>query len=63
MARLPGAAGGGEDLAAVQALVAKIKALLPGDDELEGVLGVSVSQAAVSSHGLQLQSALEMPAP
>jgi hypothetical protein len=63
LARLPGAAGGGEDLAAVQALVSKIKALLPGDDELEGVLGVSVSQAAVSSHGLQLQSALEMPAP
>jgi hypothetical protein len=63
LAQLPGGPGGGDDLAAAQALVAKLKALLPSDDELQGVLGVSVTQAAVSSHGLQLQSAIELPAP
>lgn len=51
------------DLERQKALAAKLKELLPGDSELEGVLGVSVDQAVVTSHGLVFRSALELPAP
>ncbi|HVX64619.1 MAG TPA: hypothetical protein VHC19_28625 [Pirellulales bacterium] len=66
--KLPGspfgaAALAGEDSAASKALAARIKALLPSDSELEGVLGVSVTQASASPNGLLLQSAVELPAP
>jgi hypothetical protein len=44
-------------------LVQKFKALLPSDDELEGVMGVSVSQTVVTDQGLSSQSAVELPAP
>lgn len=44
-------------------LLQKLKALLPSDDELEGVMGVSVSQTVATDDGLLLQSAVELPAP
>lgn len=46
-----------------KALLDKIKALLPSDDELEGMLGVSIDQAVVTDDGLVMQSASELPAP
>ena len=46
-----------------KALAAKLKALLPSDSELEGVMGVSVDQAAATPHGLLMRSAIELPAP
>ena len=45
------------------ALVGKLKELVPAEDQLEGAVGVSVSQAVVNEQGLVLQSALELPAP
>jgi hypothetical protein len=45
------------------ALIAKIKALLPSDEELEGTAGVSVSQIVVDDKGLVSQGVLELPAP
>jgi hypothetical protein len=44
-------------------LVEKIKSLLPSDDELEGVLGVSIGQTVVTDDGLVIESALELPSP
>jgi hypothetical protein len=44
-------------------LLEKIKSLLPSDDELEGLLGVSVSQTVATDDGLLMQSALELPSP
>jgi hypothetical protein len=63
LARLPGSAIDAGDTAAATALAAKLKALVPSDDELEGVLGVSVGQTMVNEHGLSGQSAVELPAP
>lgn len=63
LARLPGSAIDPGDTAAATALAAKLKALVPSDDELEGVLGVSVGQTMVNEHGLSGQSAVELPAP
>ena len=51
------------DTAAATAFAAKLKELLPSDEELEGVLGVSVGQTTVNEHGLSSQSAVELPAP
>lgn len=45
------------------ALVTKLKELLPTDEELDGTVGVSVSQTVVTDQGLVIQSALELPAP
>jgi hypothetical protein len=45
------------------AVIEKIKALLPTEDELEGAAGVSVSQTIVNDKGLFNQSVLELPAP
>lgn len=58
----PPALGLGQNPAQVE-LVNKFKALLPSDDELEGVMGVSVSQTVVTDQGLSSQSAVELPAP
>lgn len=44
-------------------LLDKIKSLLPSDDELEGMLGVSIDQTVVTDDGLMMQSASELPAP
>ena len=63
LAQLPGAPVPAGDSAASAAFAAKLKALLPSDEELEGVLGVSVGQTTVNEHGLSSQSALELPAP
>lgn len=63
LARLPGAAIDAGDTAAAAAFAAKLKELLPSDEELEGVLGVSVGQTTVNEHGLSGQSAVELPAP
>jgi hypothetical protein len=49
------------ELERTKALLLKIKALLPTDDELEGVLGVGVGQAVVNQYGLQYRSAIELP--
>ena len=66
--QLPGVPFGGAaeqkpDAEKKKALAAKLKALLPSDNELEGVMGVSVDQAAATPHGLLIRSALELPAP
>lgn len=65
--RLPGEGLGArptyEDLADKKAFTAKLKALVPSDSELEGIMGVSVIQASASANGLLLQSALELPSP
>jgi hypothetical protein len=45
------------------AMIEKIKALLPTDEELEGSAGVSVSQTIVNEKGLLNQGVLELPAP
>lgn len=58
----PPALGLGQNPAQIE-LVNKFKALLPSDDELEGVMGVSVSQTVVTDQGLSSQSAVELPAP
>ena len=63
LAQLPGAPVPAGDTAAAAAFAAKLKELLPSDEELEGVLGVSVGQTTVNEHGLSSQSALELPAP
>lgn len=57
---LPFGSGVSEDR---KALLDKIKALLPSDDELEGMLGVSVDQSVVTDDGLVMQSAAELPPP
>lgn len=49
--------------AAAKAATQQIKDLFPGDDELEGVMGVSTTQVLVNQHGLVTQSILELPAP
>lgn len=54
---------GAQPTAAQKELIEKIKALLPNDDELEGVMGVSIGQTVVTDEGLMIQSALELPAP
>lgn len=63
LAQLPGANVPAGDTAAATAFAAKLKELLPSDEELEGVLGVSVGQTTVNEHGLSSQSAVELPAP
>jgi len=63
LAQIPGASAEAFDPAEAAALTAKLKALLPSDEELEGVLGVSVGQTTLGEHGLSSQSALELPAP
>jgi len=45
------------------ALIEKLKALIPSDEELEGSVGVSVGQTVVNGYGLVLQSVVELPAP
>ncbi|HUY35363.1 MAG TPA: hypothetical protein VMV69_21645 [Pirellulales bacterium] len=45
------------------ALLEKLKALLPSDEDLEGSVGVSVGQTVVNGYGLVRQSAIELPAP
>lgn len=44
-----------------RAMVEKLKALIPSDEEMEGTLGVSVGQAEVTPQGLVYRSALELP--
>lgn len=44
-------------------LLKKLKTLLPSDAELEGLMGVSVSQTIATDDGLLLDSAVELPAP
>jgi len=46
-----------------KALLDKIKAILPSDDELSGMLGVSISQTVVTDDGMVMQSASELPPP
>jgi len=45
------------------AMLEKLKALLPSDEELEGSVGVSVGQTTVNGYGLVRQSVIELPAP
>lgn len=44
-------------------LLKKLKTLLPSDDELNGLLGVGVSQTTATDDGLRIDSAVELPAP
>jgi hypothetical protein len=41
--------------------IARIKELVPSDEELEGTTGVSAGQLIVNQHGLTYRSAVEMP--
>jgi hypothetical protein len=45
------------------ALMQKIKALVPSEEEMQGLMGVSISHATVNEHGLILRTASELPAP
>ncbi len=44
-----------------QRAAAKVKELLPSDEELDGATGANVSRMIVNQHGLVYQSALELP--
>lgn len=61
--RISSASESSADSAESTAFAAKFKELLPSDEELEGVLGVSVGQTTLNEHGLSSQSVLELPAP
>lgn len=44
-------------------LLAAVQKLLPGDDEMEGMMGVGATTLRTDEHGVSLQTAWEMPAP
>ncbi|MBI2823642.1 MAG: hypothetical protein HYX69_03000 [Planctomycetia bacterium] len=62
-ARLGAVAPGAGDDQEGQKLVAKIKELIPNEEELEGTSGVAAGQLIVNGHGLLFRSAIELPAP
>lgn len=45
------------------AIMQKIKALVPSEEEMQGLMGVSISHATVNENGLILRTASELPAP
>lgn len=56
---LAASAAGADD----KEVIEQLKTLLPGDAELQGILGVSVSQWIATDDGLVIQWAVELPAP
>lgn len=52
-----------EDDESTSRLLARLKELLPTDQELEGAMGVSASVSVVTPEGLETRSAITLPAP
>ncbi len=55
--------GGAAASESQKALLQKLKSILPTENEMEGVMGVKISQTVVTDEGLMLQSAVDLPAP